>query len=347
MYCSETCLEADKKEFHQFVCGIVNAPHDKISNFSLLKMLFKMLALFDGNVDKLREFLEASPEDQTIFDFDFSNIDDPTHNKNFMLATLSKKNCKETWKDAFNTLFESCQRLIQFHPKLRAMWNTTQNQKFLNGLLRKLYFTIGESKRVFCLSKVNINLDIENPCLIEIDNSATNLQRLFPGVKKLPSFQNHVMTAVDPFINLINHSCIQNVVTQNVGEKNALVVLLPIKKGEQIFSNYEGTMLATPKERRQAVLRDLHGFECDCIACEQNMPMHNKLEPKEINQQHVFLSKRVVSATSQDISIFYMRCDIIKQNYDLFPCQKIYYFLAENVQLLATFAQPASWFGGK
>lgn len=218
MYCSVTCMAADKREFHQFVCGVVDAPHDQISNFSLLKMLFKILSLFDGDVSKLREFLAANRDDLTVFDFDFRETDDRTYQKYIMLATLSRKNSKETWNNAFVPMYENCQKFIQFHPTLLALWNASDNRTFLNEMLGKLYFTIGESKRVFCSSKYNINVDIEKPCDIEIDNSVTNLQRIFPGVEKLTSFQNHVMTSVDPFNNLLNHSCVQNVVRKIAGK---------------------------------------------------------------------------------------------------------------------------------
>lgn len=357
MYCSVTCLEADRKELHRFVCGVLNAPHDQLTNFALLRMLFKMLSLFDGDIKKLREFLGANRDDLTVFDFDFRNTDDRANQKNMMLATLSKKNAKETWSDGFITMYNNCQLLIQSHPTLKKMW--IENSTFLNRMLRRLYFTIGESKRFFSTSKYHINVDVERPCNIEIDNSAANLQRIFPGVQNHTLFQNHVMTAVDGFNNLLNHSCVQNVVgtmknaeifqfltifhsmqlTQNVGNKNALVVILPIKKGEQIFTNYEGSMLVTSMHLRQQHLLDLYGFKCDCFGCVHNFPTHENFEDKEINS--IIVTSRPAIALRKEAVTFYTRCDLIKQNFHLFPCKKLYYFIAECILLLSRIAQTA------
>lgn len=367
MYCSDACLEADKKEFHRFVCG-VNAPHDQFSNYILLRMLFKMLSLFDGDVTKLSEFLEANREDLTIFDFDFRNPDDLTNQRNLMLATLSRKNSKEQWSTSFIPMYNNCQKLIQFHPELQAMWNSPENQTFLNRILRRLHFTVSESKRVYATSKYNLNINPERACDIEIDNSAVTLQNAFPGIQNQTKFQNHVMTAVDPFNNLLNHSCVQNVVrtmnepkfnkkfknffsfmqlTQNVGEKSAIVVVFPIRKGEQIFSNYEGSMLVSSKNIRQKLLLDLYGFKCDCIGCARNYPTHEDFVAKEINQRCVILTSRSALAKRKEAGTFYMRCDLIKQNFHLFPCKTLYYFIAECIILLSRLAQPAHWFGGQ
>jgi hypothetical protein len=77
-------MEADQKKFHQFVCRDVAAPKDGYANYVTFKMLFKMLSLFNGNVDEMKEFLEANKEPRTIFDFDFNDKNDSMYLKNLI-----------------------------------------------------------------------------------------------------------------------------------------------------------------------------------------------------------------------------------------------------------------------
>jgi SET domain len=323
-------MEADWKEFHQFVCGDVAAPKDCFSNYLILKMLFKMLAVFNGNVDEMKEFLRANKEPRTIFDFDFNDENDPMYQKNLMLASLSL-----TSPVSDNSMVAmNCQKLIQHNRKLKEMWKSPSNRSFLDGLLHKLKTVSSSSFVCSNFSNINISLEVEDVCFLEksaSDEPATSKHR--------------AMTTVDPLLSLLNHSCSPNIIFKNVDNKGAFVVINPIMKGQQIFVSYFGDQTLTMKKaERQAHLLQSFEFHCNCIACVNDIPLFGEKKSKK----HQFVgtcptSPRSINAISSDQKDYYRFCDFINQYFHLFPCHEIDEMVNTKSFLLGLIRLPAPW----
>jgi hypothetical protein len=70
---------------------------------------------------------------------------------------------------------------------------------------------------------------------------------------------------------LINHSCINNAFSINVGNKIVTILDKPVKAGDQIFYRY-GKQLWLPvyKAMVKGEIEAKHNFKCDCEACNQS-----------------------------------------------------------------------------
>jgi hypothetical protein len=324
-------MEADRKEFHQFVCGDVAVPEDDITNHALLKMLFKVLALFDGSVDELKEFLEANKEPRTIFDFDFSDENDPMYLKNLMLASLSIKNCR--LDDVKTLVFVKCYNMILRNKKLKKMWKSPRNRKFLDELLCKLFqvYICGNESVIY----TNIN--------VSMDDKVRN------AVQQKDAECHYIMSHIDPAIWLLSHSCLPNIAPKSFDDKTALFVVFPVKKGQQISVQYlNGHLLSMTKTDRQAITVRDHGFLCDCIACVNDIPLYHDMESK-IHQFTGFApySQRLINAVDEVQREYYNCCDMMNHYFHLFPCKELYTSVSTQLRLLDSLTLPAPWFQNK
>lgn len=101
MFCSEECQEMEaSRHFNRDFEGLNSSPIEKS-----LKMQRESIRVA-GGVNQLFELLKDS-EDKTIFDFDFSNPDDPMYDKNQLIALNGL--CKN-WKEVVE--FKSDQQLL-------------------------------------------------------------------------------------------------------------------------------------------------------------------------------------------------------------------------------------------
>jgi SET domain len=266
MFCSGKCQEKAKKEFHQFECNVSGNPDLNFSYY--LRAVVKCLRVFDYNVDELKKFLELNKKIITVFDFDSSDPNDPSYEKNMILSTFSVQNSVLPMKLGMNMVLLESNRFISCHPKLKELWK--KHGTFLNGLLEKSFACFFISCIGAWFSKdVNIAVD-------SIQNEFLKKQNSFPmrpGMR-----QENVGQGVFPFFSSLNSSCDRNVVNVSVGNKMIMYICRPIKSGSQLFRMYsEPFYNLGPAAVRRVQVKQTAGIWCDCEACKNDWPTYEGL----------------------------------------------------------------------
>lgn len=346
MYCSEECMAMDKKKFHQFECGIDDNPVDQHLDFNPLKMFMQILAQFDGNVDEMKTFLTANKEAKSVFDFDLSNKNDPMYYKNLILATLSMShnmNCSQLGK---SHCLQSHHRFIMHHPKLRALWMSS-NKTFLDNLLLT-FLDIEDAKgRINCFSELDMNLKESG---YEIIDQKTDTPAMIG-----PFYPNVVAHVNDPYMCLLNQSCYPNVITKFVDGCHAWIVVRPVKAGDQLFIFLgPGGRYVTPRVERQKLMRECFGFQCDCDGCLANWPPQDQLrryidlstEEERLMMlfQNVHLKAQVREAKSKLYGEYIEYAGKIQAMSKYYPCLDIVYLESKWMFNIYRLALPAKWF---
>ena len=214
MFCSTECMNQDFKP----TC--LSSPTPKLINHCIQ---------FAGGLKELNKLLTSEGnEKKTVFDFDLSQTDDSSYDKNRLIAI-----CSLMQKDAEDVITKKQLSEISW---IDAVPRTAEDSDFL------LRF----ANRIDRISALNAIRFVEK-CFPEIE--------FFCGI------------AMFPFSSLINHSCIPNLHQIAVDNKLVLVAAHPIKAGEQVFIKYRGIdFFSEDLNERQELLQDFQ-FECDCDAC--------------------------------------------------------------------------------
>lgn len=90
LFCSEECM---KKHIAENDEGFHQLEDDNVGDMVTFaaKLFMRAQAAFDGNIDEMRKFVDGNNngfEKHTLFDFDWSNPDDPMYEKNMVLVLL-------------------------------------------------------------------------------------------------------------------------------------------------------------------------------------------------------------------------------------------------------------------
>ncbi|KAF7995278.1 hypothetical protein HCN44_004750 [Aphidius gifuensis] len=119
---------------------------------------------------------------------------------------------------------------------------------------------------------------------------------------------------VIPF-SLFNHSCQPMVIISRHGDQFIMRATCPIKKGQQIFTNYGVTWYCHDKQKRQEFL-NFYNFTCKCDACCGDWIHSEKSDKKVVKnnnkvRNHVFqtlenLVKAVEKGQLQNTSSYYL-----------------------------------------
>lgn len=342
MYCSMACMTKDKQKFHQFECGIDDNPQDQHLNFNPLKILLHILAQFDGNVDDMKRFLDANEKPFTVFDFDFSNKDDPMYVKNMILATLSMShnmNCAQIGEYHCLTTHH---RFIVKHPKLLSMW-MSPHKTFLDQLLCKFLDVEDVKGLVSCFVEVDMNLKEDGYELMDgkVD-----------GVEKIEEFFiNRVAFVNDPYVSLVNQSCFPNICMKFVNNKHVWIVIRPIEAGEQLFMfRGPGIKYVTPRLQRQQMMLEYFGFRCDCDGCFNNWPTQGGLrkltraESFSLSWDILHLSSRIATNQPQEYADYVEYAIKIQAMSKHYPCVDSIQQEHKWMFCIYRLARPAKWF---
>ncbi|TDG50660.1 hypothetical protein AWZ03_002964 [Drosophila navojoa] len=87
--------------------------------------------------------------------------------------------------------------------------------------------------------------------------------------------------AIYPTLALFNHSCDPGVVRYFRGNTIHINTVRPVEAGLPINENYGPIYTQDKREDRQARLKELYWFECNCDACLENWPLFDDL-PRDI-----------------------------------------------------------------
>lgn len=230
MFCNVNCM-MQAHGYHQHDCSIASAFESLREDQVIIRSFFRAVSIVDGSIEELEELFNkclALPN-RTIFDFDFSNSNDPEYGKNQLRVALSLSHEQNLKKIHFDNSIYKMQLM------LRGFW-TPKHAEFVRKFLLHL-----EQLQFSSTAPVGRrSLMVDKPEVIGAG------KYLFAG--------------------LINHSCSRNVVELTVEDKMCLVVVKPIEPGEQIFESYTPWFHEMSIEERKKFLW-YRLIKCDCEAC--------------------------------------------------------------------------------
>lgn len=90
MFCNVNCM-MQAHGYHQHDCSIASAFESLREDQVIIRSFFRAVSIVDGSIEELEELFNeclALPN-RTIFDFDFSNSNDPEYGKNQLRVALS------------------------------------------------------------------------------------------------------------------------------------------------------------------------------------------------------------------------------------------------------------------
>lgn len=317
------------KEFHQFECNVNGNP--ELNMGYPLRMVVKCLSLFDFKVEELKKFLDSNKKVVTIFDFDFSNPNDPMYEKNQVLSSISLQNTVVFMKMGKTLIRAESNRFANKHPKLKELWR--KHESFLNELLEKV-FTSFYITNIGAWSSKEVSLPAAGFYEELMQQMSLHPQR--PGMH-----QENVGQGVFPFFALLNSSCDRNVANIVVGNKLITYACRPIKSGSQLFRMYvEPFYNFGPATQRRAKLKQEGGFWCECEACKNDWPTYEGL--RAVDPFFQYETPRTFSSQDTAKKTVARNNAYIDQNFiENSPTQEVYMTIDNNVFELNGLTRPS------
>jgi hypothetical protein len=202
MYCSEACQDEAERTFHNFECSLIEVLLKTGIMQMAMRFFFQSLNVFDGNILKMKNFLENCENSSTsVYDFDFSKV--PQNPKNFLQTAYCLARSD-------NIPTDSPEMLFMLHPVLEQMWKF--HSKFIKQFIRRIIRIYDSNFHGIC---------------------GWSLQQYDNHEAKMIGVGCYI------FASMLNHSCAPNVNRMYVNDKMIIVVDRPIKKGQQIFDCYK------------------------------------------------------------------------------------------------------------
>lgn len=327
MFCSDKCRLDALNEVHRFECGDDSAPSVYLDNNYNMRMLLKFLNVFAGDVDELKKFLDENKKRTTIFDFDFSDPNDPMRQKNFILAQLALRNNSKQMGLMFDYFKFTNKEFVNCHPKLKKLWR--EHGRFLDDLLEKL------SGPAFCC--INLPVRVSQP--INLSNESLFQEATAQSFGDI--FIETVGVGFYPAFLSLNGSCNGNVGIVPVGNKAVWVVNKPVPAGAQLFREYISQFFDNgPAAHRREENQKYYGFTCECEACKRDWPTLDGLKAVDPNfkrQQIRSLSTRVQAQENIKKYVEY-----IDNNYQhKKPTKEVYVSIVNMDFELHTMAKPS------
>lgn len=330
MFCSEKCRKTAMNEFHQFECNVHDNPELKIT--FTLRMLLKCINVFDGDVKALQSFVEKNKKHVTVFDFDFSNPEDPMYDKNMILVTLSVRNNAHYCKLMTSAMGGETRAFINHHPKLKEMWR--QHAPFLNKMLEKLFIptTFLTHMSVWFSKEVNVTTA---SALGQIQSM------MMPNTRREKLREGNAGEGLYPAHCVSNGSCDPNVYVVSVGNKIAWIVSKPTPVGSELTHKYiEPFYNLGPAANRQNQFVSYFGYKCDCEACKNDWPRLDAMKP--IDGKFEYRSINALSTPMQAKERIKKNIAYIEKNYvPNRPTKEVYTTIDYNLYEFSSLTKPA------
>lgn len=208
MFCNKECMEMADKTFHRFECPIIDyllAVFNKI-HLSAIRVVIKAFQCFDS-VKNLRQFVDEFDEhNANIFEFD-NNIPASENYKTFHVLSTNEQ--------------------LRSVPDL-----------FQRGVIAAVaYYQLVKSTPFSHILQTNGDRALLQRLLMRyLQISPINFQGLDTII--IGDTECAYCTCGYSFSSMVNHSCAPNVHSASFGTKGATYVLRPIKKGEEVLTNY-------------------------------------------------------------------------------------------------------------
>ncbi|KAH8299554.1 hypothetical protein KR044_002756 [Drosophila immigrans] len=248
VYCSEQCQQRAAGKYHKYECGILPViwrSGASINNHMALRIIASK---------PLDYFLQLKP-----------TLDEQ----------LSLEQLLSLPKDDFRRVAH-----LERHQKERQPSNFFQYvlmARFLTRCLQSAgYFGIDpQPEQVKAIS----SLVLRSLQFIQFNTHEVAELHKFSSERREKSI--FIGGAIYPTLALFNHSCDPGVVRYFRGTTIHINSVRPIEAGLPINENYGPIYTQDKREDRQARLKDLYWFECNCDACLESWPLFDQL-PRDI-----------------------------------------------------------------
>lgn len=208
MFCSAACKVEAMLGFHSYECNIdeISIDGEKISNRHkvALKFLFKALALFGGSVELLYNFIYLTTVCDTIFDFDWTQVDPkiiPSHQHLQLFAACFTKGLIKFSDQEYKRLQLYYFKVLSKYPKINILM-------FFEHFNTIVDFVIKQYQ-----------------CVVAVDIKTATLRHIWYG-------------GVYPLRSHMHHSCASNINTSILFGNLVYIVQQPIKQGTMLTINH-------------------------------------------------------------------------------------------------------------
>lgn len=204
MFCGEKCRDEAYEKFHKIECPIIDLATELLCDKSFITFRTVTCAIASFNsVEQLITFIEETKgQDLTLFD---GNYKEKSHNAYVPVHFSAERINVDTDFASYILVSLISQPLLELTP-LKDTFTTTKAVHVVKELF------LHHIKR----------LPSQRSGALYFDGSL---------------FDEYAL-GIFPFRNLLNHSCVPNVMISSIDRKLVYTVLRPMKAGEQLFDNY-------------------------------------------------------------------------------------------------------------
>lgn len=248
-YCSLQCQEEAWTEYHKTECKIIRHVQNMISKLGHLALRMVLKAGYPFLIQG-RSNLCAEDVTENIGYNRNGCYDSEDYNA---LYNLVNHGDKRTPEDLFNKAVQSvyllrCLKLTPFFKDCPAGQEMDAESYIGGHILRQIQMLPCNAHEI---SEIQWKPG---------DPTATETIEIGSGAYAL--------------LSLINHSCDPSVVRHTYGNVCVVRAIKSIKKGEEILDNYGALYPLTVREERRAKLRPQYFFDCNCDACQLDLPLY-------------------------------------------------------------------------
>lgn len=261
MFCSTECATDAWERFYKYEYPIIDGIFDLFTKIQIITLratirTFTMVP----NLEALKAFINSIDEEkENAFNIDYTTAKETDEFK--AIYALATNEDSRTVADSFQRT-NLCAIAWYIAKEFTDLRSTFKDEEIENLFLELLVrFNQAAAVNYHCVSEnmqKSIGLDL-------------NLSPYSPKTCGSGAFA---------LCSLINHSCAPNVVRFSSSGINVILVVRPIRVGEQIFDNYGPHHCLEPRNERIKSLKDQYLFACNCEACKNDYKDISNLEQK-------------------------------------------------------------------
>lgn len=262
MYCSEECLELNWKLFHRFECDVATklCSVSRISDMITPRMFFYGLSQFGDDLQAMMQYCEKGVSAK----FNPLELDYTSHNR----------------LDAFKALHNT---KPHYDAEVEMIANNTASAYYVVFLMNPIVKSIirTEPHRRFFLRSLHA------------------YSKVTASMATTTGSRSGLVATMRPVGNIFNHSCDPHAKTISDAGRVKMIMLRPVRQGEQIFTAYGSTWY----DPYQVPFP----FKCSCIVCDKGQAgrewhslKERKLPPNAYKD--IQLMKQIVNDTGINIA---------------------------------------------
>uniref|UniRef100_A0A8D8CEQ7 SET and MYND domain-containing protein 4 n=1 Tax=Culex pipiens TaxID=7175 RepID=A0A8D8CEQ7_CULPI len=303
MFCSEKCRELNWKLYHRFECAV--ASKHFISSFFTVathpRLFFYGLSQFGDDLQAMMDYCEVEVSSKlNPLEIDFVNLN-----------RLEVFKAYHSFKPASTPEMSNEQKFVASVHYLTYLQHP---------LVRSIIST--EDQRRFFLRSIQDYINVSTS-----------------AAKSVNDLKGHNTTLITPIVSLCNHSCDPNATAIVHRGRTKLVLLRPVRQGEQIFSSCAPPWWDSDQKEDQLILN----FKCQCVVCDRESDAGRQWQSmlKRPFPKHAIKNMDTLMAVENHVDThvaarlnafqqFFKRFAVLHPHAALGPCLERYCLLLNN-----------------